>query len=91
MSPSESTTRTLDDLVDDFASSVGGDVRHLLLPHAVVQPARLHELLVCALLDDLALLEDEDEIYRDGVSGLGGERGAEATYRLRRPSADGAR
>ena len=39
------------------------DVGHLLLPHAVVQPAGPHKLFMRALFDDSALAEHDDKVW----------------------------
>ena len=43
---------------------LGGD---LLLPHAGVEPAAPEKLFVRTLLDDLAVPEDDDKVWRELV------------------------
>ena len=46
-------------------SGVRRDIGYLLLPHAVVQPALAHELLVRALLHDLPFPQHDDKVCID--------------------------
>ena len=75
-------------------SSICRDVGHLLLPHAVVQPSRTHELLMGALLLDLTVFQDDNKIY-DRQSWVNcsfvHEEMARGAYQLRRQCGDGAR
>ncbi len=72
-------------------SSVRSNIGHLLLPHAVVQPAGTHQLLVCTLFDDLAVFQDDDEVCQPREDHVTTAKKCEKTYRLPRPCAGGVR